>query len=316
MSMWVEKYRPKRLDDVVGQEHVIVHLKEVVVRRAKIHMLFSGPPGCGKTSVAYALANELGVPILELNASDERGINVIRERVKKFAFTAGEKIILLDEADSMTDDAQHALRRIMEKAEKAGSIFILTANEDWRIIDPIKSRCAIFKFRKLTREEVLKVLINILKAEDVQLKLTEDVKKALLFLVDYVEGDLRKAINILETLVTSSKTITVENIKMLTPPPIATRVLELAISGRLEEALKTLEDMYLQNKLDSHTTINDLYQAIIKSNYNPLVKAGLLVRLREVETAIRGLGCNPLIQLSGFLGSAYIYSTMGKKSEQ
>jgi replication factor C small subunit len=314
-----EKYRPKRLSEIIGQEHVVKHLSEIVARRAKVHMLFVGPPGCGKTSTAYALANELGIPIHEYNASDERGINVIREKIKRVAFTLGEKIILLDEADNMTDDAQHALRRIMERAEKAGTIFILTANEEWRIIEPIKSRCAIFRFRKLTEEEVLKVLLNILKGESVDPKSIVASKEALMFLVRYVDGDLRQAINILETLITSGKTLTVESIKMLAPPKIASRVLSLALEGKVEEAIKTMEDLYISNKLDSKETIDDLYKAIRSLNVNPLVKLRLYEKLAEAERGIK-IGCNPVIQLSGFLASAYAYSvkagTRGEAGEQ
>jgi len=304
--MLAEKYRPKSLDEVVGQEHVITHLKEIVARRAKIHMLFVGPPGCGKTSVAHALAKELKIPIYELNASDERGIQAIREKVKKIAFTAGEKIILLDEADSMTEDAQHALRRIMERSEKANTMFILTANEEWKIIEPIKSRCAIFKFRKLTKEEVLRVVLNVLKNEEVVIKPTPEIREALMFLVDYVDGDLRKALNLLESLITSKRTITIENIKLLIPPNIAYKVVELALDGKIEEAVKTLEDLHIQNKLDVNATINDLYKAIKISNANTLVKAKLFEKLAETEGRIK-LGCNPLIQLTGFLASAYAY---------
>jgi len=315
----VERYRPKRLSEIVGQEHVVKHLAEIVTRRAKVHMLFVGPPGCGKTSTAYALANELGIPIHEYNASDERGINVIRDKIKRVAFTLGEKIILLDEADNMTDDAQHALRRIMEKAEKAGTIFILTANEEWRIIEPIKSRCAIFRFRKLTEEEVLRVLLNVLKGEGVDPKSVVTSKEALMFLVKYVDGDLRQAINILETLITSGKTLTVENIRMLAPPKIASRVLSLALEGKVEEAIKTMEDLYISNKLDSKETIDDLYKAIRSLNVNPLVKLRLYEKLAETERGIK-IGCNPVIQLAGFLASVYAYSVKagvgGEASEQ
>lgn len=304
-----EKYRPKRLSEVVGQEHVVKHLRELIARRERVHMLFYGPPGCGKTSVAHAYANELGVPIVELNASDERGIQMVRDRIKRMAFTAGEKIILLDEADSMTEDAQHALRRTMERAERAGTTFILTANEEWKIIDPIKSRCAIFPFRKLTREEVLSVAVRVLKSEGVAIKLTDDVRQALLFLVDYVDGDLRKALNILETLITSQRTITVENIKMLLPPQVATQVLELALSGRVEEAVKTLEDLYLQSKLNALTVVGELYKAIKLLNTNPLVKMKLFEKLAETEGRMK-MGCNPLLQLVGFIASAYAYSVL------
>jgi replication factor C small subunit len=222
---------------------------------------------------------------------------MVRDRIKRIAFAAGEKIILLDEADSMTEDAQHALRRIMERAERARTTFILTANEEWKIIDPVKSRCATFPFRK------------VLKNEGVVVKLTDEVKQALLFLVDYVDGDLRKALNILETLITSQKTLTVENIKMLLPPQMATRVLELALSGRVEEAVKTLEDLYLQSKLSVPTVVDELYRAIKLLNASPLVKVRLFERLAETEGRIR-VGCNPLIQLMGFIASAYAYSAL------
>ena len=303
----VERYRPKRLSEIVGQEHVVKHLAEIVTRRAKVHMLLVGPPGCGKTSTAYALANELGIPIHEYNASDERGINVIRDKIKRVAFTLGEKIILLDEADNMTDDAQHALRRIMERAEKAGTIFILTANEEWRIIEPIKSRCAIFRFRKLTEEEVLRVLLNILKGEGVDPKSIVASKEALMFLVKYVDGDLRQALNILETLITSGKTLTVENIRMLAPPKIAVRLLNMVLEGKVEEAIKTMEDLYISNKLDSKETVEDFYKAIKSLDTNPIVKLKLFEKLADVERNIK-IGCNPVIQLASFLASAYAYS--------
>jgi len=153
-----EKYRPKKLDEVLNQEHVIKVLKKFVERKDIPHLLFIGPAGVGKTTVAHALANELGWRIVEFNASDERGIQVIREDIKNIAFSRGKKIILLDEADSLTEDAQQALRRIMEKCVSAGTRFILTGNFEWKIIDPIKSRCAIFHFDRIPRELMVKRL--------------------------------------------------------------------------------------------------------------------------------------------------------------
>ena len=302
--MLAEKYRPKSLDEVVGQEHVIPHLKEIVKKGVSIHLLFTGPPGCGKTSTAYAFSNEVNLPIVELNASDERGINVIRGKVKTYAYSYGRRIILLDECDSMTEDAQHALRRIMEKTQ---SIFILTANDEYKIIDPIKSRCAIFRFRKLRDEEVLRVIVKILKAEKVNLKITTEFKEAVKTLVDNVSGDLRKALNMLETLITANKEVTVENIKSLIPPDLATQVLSIVLEGRWEEGLKRMEDLYIQNKLDTYLTINSLYKAIEGLKTNPLVKLKMYEKLAEAERGIR-IGCNPLIQLSGFLASAYAMS--------
>lgn len=311
MSMrLVEKYRPKRLDEVVGQDDVVKRLKELVAKKTLPHMLFYGPPGCGKTSVAYALANELGFQVYELNASDDRGINVIREKVKVVSQLKGQRIILLDEADNMTAEAQHALRRIMEKGV---AIFILTANEEWRIIDPIKSRCAIFRFRKLTKPEILRVVVKVLKAEGVKLDITDEVKNTIYFLVDWADGDLRKILNTLETLITSKGELTVEAIKSLIPPDLALESLKLALDGRWEEALKTLEDLYLRDNLDVYSTIKSLYRAIGKLDVPIHVRLKLYDKLAETERGIK-IGCNPLIQMSGFLASVFA-SIIALKSE-
>jgi replication factor C small subunit len=307
--MLVEKYRPKKLDEIIGQEHIIPHLKEIISRKVLVHMLFIGPAGCGKTSTAYAFANELNLPIVELNASDERGINTIRGKIKTYAFTYGERIILLDEADSMTEEAQHALRRIMERTHV---IFILTANEHWKIIDPIKSRCAVFNFRKLSNDEVLKVILKVLSNENVHFQPTPEIKQAIITLVDYVNGDLRKALNMLDTLITSNMGITVANIKSLIPSDIAVQVLDTVLSGRWEEGLKRLEDLYISNKLDSYQTINQLYKAIGNINSSPIVKLKLYEKLAETERGIK-IGGNPLIQFAGFLASAYAISVYGVK---
>jgi len=306
--MLAEKYRPKSLDEIVGQEHIIPHLKEIVNRKLKVHFLFVGPAGVGKTSTAYALSNELKIPIVELNASDERGINVIRNKVKSYAFSSGERIILLDEADSMTEEAQHALRRIMEKTSH---IFILTANDEWKIIEPIKSRCVIFRFRKLKNEEVLRIILKILMAEKVNFKITPEVKEAILTLIEYVKGDVRHALNMLDSLITANKEIVLENIKSLIPPDFATQLLQSIVEGKWEDGLKMLEDLYIQNKLDSKLTIEQLYKAINNVKANSVVKLKLYDRLAFAEAFIK-MGCNPLIQLSGFLSSAYLTSVVAK----
>jgi replication factor C small subunit len=306
--MLAEKYRPDSLDKIVGQEHIIPHLKEIVKRKIKVHLLFVGPPGVGKTSTAYALANELQIPIVELNASDERGINVIRNKVKTYAFSSGERIILLDEADSMTEDAQHALRRIMEKTKQ---MFILTANDEWRIIQPIKSRCVIYEFRKLNNEEVLKIILKILMAEKVNFKITPEIKEALLTLVNYVKGDVRQALNMLDSLITSNKEINIENIKSLIPPDFATQVLQLVLEGKWEEGIKQLQDLYIQNKLNSKLTFDNLYKAIQNIKVNSIVKLKLYEKLGEIEANIK-IGCDPLIQFSSFLATAYLESVLLK----
>ncbi|MCS7137166.1 MAG: AAA family ATPase, partial [Candidatus Caldarchaeum sp.] len=162
---WIEKYRPRKLDEIVDQEHVVTSLKNIVATKNVPHMLFAGPPGTGKTATAHAFAQELFGPryledghFVEINASDERGIETIRERVKTYARSVpfggvGFRVLLLDESDQLTDAAQHAFRRTMEQFSTTCR-FILAANYSNRIIEPIQSRCAVMRFRPLSREMV------------------------------------------------------------------------------------------------------------------------------------------------------------------
>lgn len=298
-----EKYRPKSLDLVIGQEHVVKALRGMMQRGKIVHMLFAGPPGCGKTSVAHALARELGYAIVEFNASDERGIQTVREKIKRLAFTAGRRIILLDEADMMTEDAQHALRRIMERCSPEVR-FILTCNEDWKIIDPIKSRCACFYFRKLSNNEVLRIIATVLKAEGLAKQIDAEMKKTLVSLVRYVDGDARRALNMIDSLVSSGKEVTLANVKLLLPPDHASELLKTAISGDWDGALRMLEDLYVQNRLNATATLRQMYDTIRQLDVEEHVKVKLYEKLGDVERNIK-LGCSPLIQLSSFLATAW-----------
>ncbi|KAH7022613.1 activator 1 41 kDa subunit [Ilyonectria destructans] len=211
---WVEKYRPKSLSDVTAQDHTVTVLQRTMQASNLPHMLFYGPPGTGKTSTVLALAKELYGPeliktrVLELNASDERGISIVRDKVKNFARmqltnpTAGYKdkypcppfkIIILDEADSMTQDAQSALRRTMETYSKI-TRFCLICNYVTRIIDPLASRCSKFRFKSLDQGNAKKRLEEIAEKEGVPL---ED--GAIDTLIKCSEGDLRKAITYLQS---------------------------------------------------------------------------------------------------------------------
>lgn len=173
--MWVEKYRPSKLSDIVDQEEIIGSLESLLKNTSEMpHLLFSGSAGVGKTSTALCIARQilgdyLNDNVLELNASDERGINMVREKVKKFSNYAAFadipfKIIILDEADEMTSDAQTALRRTIEDASKICR-FILIANNISKIIDPIQSRCAVFKFTAIPEKDVISRLKKIAKDE-------------------------------------------------------------------------------------------------------------------------------------------------------
>jgi len=307
-----EKYRPRTFSEVINQDHVKRSLQTLVkaVKEGKAdlpHMLFIGQAGVGKTTMAYVLANELGIPIVELNASDERGIDVVRGKIKRLAFTVGRRIILLDEADSMTEDAQHALRRIMEKVqERTGTRFILTANYEWKIISPIKSRCAIYRFDPLPKDEILKRLVWIIKQEGV--KVTKDnlsaLKEALGVIIEVSQGDMRKALNLLETVLSSKTELTPENVRSMIAPDVLVEALNLSLKGDLRGAIRKLEDALVTNRLDVDSTINQLYKAIGRLD-NDNLKAHLWMELARAEHAMKE-GGSPLIQLSAVLACAWI----------
>ncbi|KAF8626265.1 hypothetical protein AX15_004940 [Amanita polypyramis BW_CC] len=215
LQPWVEKYRPKTIDDVSAQEHTVAVLRKTLTSTNLPHMLFYGPPGTGKTSTILALARQLFGPdnfrnrVLELNASDERGISIVREKIKNFARQTPRaqavssdgkvypcppyKIIILDEADSMTQDAQGALRRIMETYARI-TRFCLVCNYVTRIIEPVASRCSKFRFTPLDSESAHSRLSYIAAAENVSV--SPEVVDAL---VTASSGDLRRSITYLQS---------------------------------------------------------------------------------------------------------------------
>merc|ERR550514_2657757 len=246
MLPWVEKYRPKKVEEVAHQEEVTAALKSAVESSDHNlpHLLFYGPPGTGKTSLILALAKDLFGPpeaglvkerVLEMNASDERGINSIREKVKKFAQTlVGNKtvpgypcppfkIIILDEADSMTSDAQACLRRVMENYSKV-TRFVLICNYITRIIEPLASRCSKFRFQPVADAAHLKKLRDICAAEQVQ-----PGPGALEELVAVSEGDLRRSITLLQSTsllhAGSASAATIREVAGAVPAPLVEALL-------------------------------------------------------------------------------------------
>ena len=200
-EIWTEKYRPKTLDEVVGQSSVTDRLKGYVEAKNMPHLMFAGTPGTGKTTCALALARSMYGDswrgnFIELNASDDRGIDVVRGKIKDFARTAPIegaefKIIFLDESDALTNDAQGALRRTMEKYSKTCR-FILSCNYSSKIIDPIQSRCAVFRFRPVSNAEIQKVVDRIAAEEN--LDMGEGAVESLIYIA---RGDVRRAVNTL-----------------------------------------------------------------------------------------------------------------------
>ena len=251
--MWIEKYRPRSLSEVADQRETIDGIKALLRTPSTIpHLLFAGPPGTGKSTVALCIARQLMGDnfrklVLELNASDERGIGVVRERIKGFSQiiqTAPSGVqfglVILDECDEMTKDAQTALRRIMETSSRTCR-FILICNYQSGIIEPIQSRCSIFRFRQLEENEAVGYLTRICKAENIDAD-TEVVER----IFELSRGDLRRAINYLQVVATTSKDrklnlAALSNVIPEAENELIREMLKLAFSG---EFMKAREIMY------------------------------------------------------------------------
>ena len=249
----VEKYRPVLLDDVVGNEETVERLKIIARAGNMPHLIISGMPGIGKTTSVLCLARALLGPatykeaVLELNASDERGIDVVRSRIKTFAQKkvtlppGRQKIVILDEADSMTAGAQQALRRTME-IYSSTTRFAFACNQSNKIIEPLQSRCAILRYSRLTDAQVVKRLMEIILAEKVDY--SEEGIAALVFTA---EGDMRQAINNLQSTVAGFEFVSGDNVFKVvdSPHPIAVQAMIKAChQGKIDDALEKLEDLW------------------------------------------------------------------------
>lgn len=303
--MWVEKYRPSKLSEVVNQKEIIGSIDALLKNPTEMpHLLFSGSAGVGKTTTALCIARQvlgdyLKDNLLELNASDERGINMVREKVKKFSNYAAFadipfKIIILDEADEMTADAQTALRRTIEDASKICR-FILIANNISKIIDPIQSRCAVFKFTSIPEKEVIAHLKKIAKDE----KLKSD-EKGLQTICDYAEGDLRHSINILQATASFGE-ITEAHVKAsagLTKTKDVDGVLKLAMDGKITKAREEMIELIKVYGMSETDFLKYINAAIFKTKTEHLTEALEIIAKYDYRILV---GANPEIQLSAML---------------
>jgi len=310
--MWVEKYRPKKLTEIVGLKHIVESI-QVFLKNPKTmpHLLLAGIPGTGKTTIALAIARELfgdnsKTFTLELNASDERGINTVRDRIKGFSRYSRASfgnvpfaLIILDESDQMTRAAQTALRRIMETSSRT-SRFILICNYSNKIIEPIQSRCAIFRFSKLEKQAMIEHIINIAQKEN--LKLFPDVAEKI---IEYSDGDLRYAINALQTAAAyGSGEITEKTILQVVGeanPKQVQLMLTKALNGNFIEARKMMYDLIGQYGFSGSEIVRQMQRELMKVSYlSDSQKADLTNTIGEYDFRLTQ-GANSDIQLSALL---------------
>lgn len=290
-EIWIEKYRPKNLSEVVGQQDVVERLRSYVTTRALPHLLFTGSAGVGKTTCAVALAREMfgdtwNMNFRELNASDERGIDVVRNQIKQFARTTplGDstfKILFLDEADALTQDAQAALRRTMENYAETCR-FVLSCNYSSKIIDPIQSRCAIYRFRPLTDEAISEEMARVAKKEGIT------IDEGAFLAIAYVSlGDMRKAINALQGAAIVSDHVTAENIYAITSnakPEEITSLLSRCLEGDFETAERMLHALMYDKGIAPNELVNQLYREISRStSLDRRLKVDLIDHLGETD---------------------------------
>ena len=307
---WVEKYRPSTLDEVVGQDHIVQRLKRYVNEHSMPNLMFTGPAGVGKTTTSIALAKSIlgeywRQNFLELNASDARGIDTVRTNIKNFcrlkAVGAPFRIVFLDEVDNMTKDAQHALRREMEMYTKTAS-FILSCNYSSKIIDPIQSRCAIFRFAPVKGTHIIKRLEIVAEAENLNIK-----RNAIESIVYFAEGDLRKAINILQASASTTDEITEDSIYEIVSkakPQDVRKIVNKALNGDFISARDLLREVMVVQGTSGEDMITQIYQEISRMSMEKLIEEDiymdLIQSIGEYDYRIRE-GSNPRIQLEALL---------------
>lgn len=308
IDVWTERYRPDSLSEIVGQDEITERLQAFVDEDSIPHMLFAGPAGTGKTTSAVALAKDLygdewNQNFMETNASDERGIDVVREKIKDFARTkpidAEYKIIFLDEADALTSDAQQALRRTMEQFSD-NARFILSCNYSSKIIDPIQSRCAVFRYNRLEEEQVRSYIMRLGEAEEFRIS-----EEAIDAIMRVSSGDLRRVTNILQTAAIQKDEIDEDDVygvaASLRPDEIR-NILDLALKEEFMEARDELSNLMIERGLDGQDVIDSIHREIYDLDIPDRGKLEIIENLGEFEFRITE-GGSPDIQIEALLAN-------------
>ena len=317
-TIWIEKYRPAILQDIVGQDEIVERLSSYVKSGDLPHLLFTGSAGVGKTTAAVTLAREFfkdtwQTNFREMNASDERGIDVVRNQIKEFARTrplgdASFKILFLDEADALTTDAQAALRRTMETYAQTCR-FILSCNYSSKIIDPIQSRCAIYRFKPLSPAAVKEEIQRI--ADKERLSIFGGAMDALVYIA---QGDMRKAINALQGAAIISACIDEKMIYAITStarPDEIDELLRLSLCGDFDGAESHLANLLRERGIAPNELINQCYRALIRMDIDRAMKVELIDHLGETDFRLSE-GANSDIQMEAMI-ARFVLSSQKKR---
>lgn len=319
-ELWVEKYRPKKFDEIVGQDAIVARLRSYAETRNLPHLLFAGPAGTGKTTCSIVLARELfgeywRENFMELNASDERGIEVIRGNIKSFARTASLggasfKLIFLDESDALTSEAQSALRRTMELYSR-NCRFVFSANYPGKIIDPIQSRCAVFQFSPLHDADIQKCVENIVKAEELNI-----TREAVDYIIRYSRGDSRRAINTLQASAFLSKSIDQNTVYLATSTPDPREIKQMfdySLEGSFLRARDILDTLLFERGMSATDLVAEIHRTVFDLELSEDALLDIVSRIGETDYRIVQ-GGNDRIQLESLLAQIGLIGKREKKA--